>query len=159
MKNIKLGHALSFYMHRTILLSKKIKKILGISKAIRVFVSPPTMYLAIWVFCPYIQRSMDCPSGFCSKDTYAHTGTVYWAKLSWAELVEDYHTSSRKLHANYREYFVPEISHTVPSLQKDFFFGEKQSLKAFIIIITWVYCHRLILLLVACLCVYAQYID
>ena len=45
MKNIKLGHALSFYMHK--LLHKKIKKILGISKTIRVFESP---LLCIWQF-------------------------------------------------------------------------------------------------------------
>ena len=31
---------------------------MGISRAIRVFESPPTMYLAICVFCPYIQRSL-----------------------------------------------------------------------------------------------------
>ena len=58
MKNNKLGHTLSFYMHRKIISSKKIKKILGISKAIRVLESPLTMYLVIWVFCPYIQRSL-----------------------------------------------------------------------------------------------------
>ena len=40
MKNIKLGHARSFYMHRKIISWKKIKKILGISKAIRVFETP-----------------------------------------------------------------------------------------------------------------------
>ena len=31
---------------------------MGISKDIRVWV-PPTMYGAIWVFSPYIQRSLD----------------------------------------------------------------------------------------------------
>ena len=65
MKNIKLGYALSFYMHRKILLyKKKIKKILGISKAIGVIVSP---LLCIWQFecsvhifrgpCPSAQQS------------------------------------------------------------------------------------------------------
>ena len=33
MKNMKLGHALSFYMHRKMISYKKMKKILGISKA------------------------------------------------------------------------------------------------------------------------------
>ena len=34
MKNAKLGHALSFYMHRKVFSLKKFKKILGITKAI-----------------------------------------------------------------------------------------------------------------------------
>jgi hypothetical protein len=41
MKNIKLGHALSFFMHIKKNSLKKIKKKLGISKAIRVFEDPP----------------------------------------------------------------------------------------------------------------------
>ena len=44
---MKLGHVLSFYMHRKKNLIKKIKKILGISKAIRVFESP---LRCIWQF-------------------------------------------------------------------------------------------------------------
>ena len=59
MENIKLGHALSFYMHRKIISSKIFGKILGLSKAIRIL-SPPTMYLTIWVFCQYIFRGPCC---------------------------------------------------------------------------------------------------
>ena len=40
MKSIKLGHALSFYMHRKVFSPKKIRGILGISKDIG-FLSPP----------------------------------------------------------------------------------------------------------------------
>ena len=47
MKNIKFGHSLSFYIHIKIISSVKIKKILGISTAIRVFESP---LLCIWQF-------------------------------------------------------------------------------------------------------------
>ena len=47
MKNIKFGHSLSFYIHIKMISSVKIKKILGISKAIRGFESP---LLCIWQF-------------------------------------------------------------------------------------------------------------
>ena len=46
MKNIKLGHALSFYMYRKKIHKKKIKKLLLFSKAISIFESP----LCIWQF-------------------------------------------------------------------------------------------------------------
>ena len=39
MKNVKSGHVLSFYMHKKVF-HKKIRIILGISKAIMVFDSP-----------------------------------------------------------------------------------------------------------------------
>jgi hypothetical protein len=47
MKSIKLGHLLSFYMHRKKISWTEFKKILDISKAIRVFVFP---LLCIWQF-------------------------------------------------------------------------------------------------------------
>ena len=46
--NIKFGHAVSFHIHRKIISQKNIKKILDISKAIRVFVFGNLSVLSIY---------------------------------------------------------------------------------------------------------------
>ena len=81
----------SFYMHRKKISLKKITKMLGISKAIRVFVSPPTMYLAIWVYCLCIQRSLSnytltatqTLSWFTSLNRYLGSKTIYMMRIDY----------------------------------------------------------------------------